>query len=701
MLRVKPIYGASGHHASSTSLSIPPSCTLIEYGGVRVLVNVGWDETYSFSRRHIFERAEGRHTLPRSLITSISPHMPPVSLPSVDAVLITDSSLQALGGLPIYFGSQSILNKSHHHGNNITTATPVICATFPTLKMGQMTLYDHHANLCFDGQDPGYTLEDVDSLFSPMSPKCIKTLKYAQTLTVLDPTTGQPALEITPHRAGHVVGAAYFILKRVTDDTEVVVAPIFHHTKEKHLDSSTIFKFATACDVLVTTPGGPSGLLGQLYHTTTNNKKPILNAPSVGRDEGELIETVLSTLRRGGNVLLPVDASGRVLELLLLLDQHWTKHRLGHAYNLAWVGSMAVNTIEFARSQLEWMATTIGAQFDSQRGHAFALKNVQIYAHAKQFFDALGTAGVAATSGTILASAGGTASGGMIATSSSSTSSGVPLLSSTAGVSSIKGFDKATNMEGKESNPTVVLASGASLDYGPARDILLKWCENSDNAIILTDSRRCTSRGALIVQHRSQQYLHSLPPNLTPSTIHRRSSSTSINRNAGGSFRENTPAMSTPPSNEFIATDDNVISNFTVEPKDTSTSEYSIAAQLLLKWCEAKASNEEMADVVEVDIPIPSRVELSGSELQSFLKEEESTKLRQKQEDERKAMLREVELAKGRLRLNDDEATTLDSAKGPIHPSSTTTAVKNTQIRKKMRVDPNLFLKFSRPCHST
>jgi hypothetical protein len=120
-----------------------------------------------------------------------------------------------------------------------------------------------------------------------MSSKCIKTFKYAQTITILDPTAGQSALEITPRRAAHLVGAApYFILKRVADDTEVVVAPIFHHTKGKNLDSSTIFQFATACDVLVTAPGGPSGILGQLYHTTTN-KKPILNAPSVGRDEAE------------------------------------------------------------------------------------------------------------------------------------------------------------------------------------------------------------------------------------------------------------------------------------------------------------------------------------------------------------------------------------------------------------------------------
>ena len=50
-------------------------------------------------------------------------------------------------------------------------------------------------------------------------------------------------------------------------------------------------------------------------------------------------------------------------------------------------------------------------------------------------------------------------------------------------------------VEASNGNPTVVLASGASLDSGPARDLLLRWSENQDNAIILTDSSRCVPRG--------------------------------------------------------------------------------------------------------------------------------------------------------------------------------------------------------------
>jgi hypothetical protein len=83
-----------------------------------------------------------------------------------------------------------------------------------------------------------------------------------------------------------------------------------------------------------------------------------------------------------------------------------------------------------------------------------------------------------------------------------------------------------------------------------------------------------------------------------------------------------------------------------------SISEDSTSGQLLLKWCEAKAEKEEMADVVEYDVMVPKRAPLAGAELKAFLKQEEAKRLKEKAAEERRAMLREVELlAKGRLRL--------------------------------------------------
>lgn len=142
-------------------------------------------------------------------------------------------------------------------------------------------------------------------------------------------------------------------------------------------------RFGANADALLTSAGGPRGLLGRLYRPKPagggrRGGGGVLPSPAGHRSEAELLDAVMAALRRDGNVLLPVDASGRVLELLLLLDRHWMRHRLGGTYNLIWLGPMCRNVLEFARALLEWMAPPLGAQFDSQRGHPFFLRSVQI-----------------------------------------------------------------------------------------------------------------------------------------------------------------------------------------------------------------------------------------------------------------------------------------------------------------------------------
>ena len=416
MLRVTPLYGSYGHHPSSASLSIPPSSTLVEYGGVRVLVNVGWDESLPLPDYASVTAASGGDVNPSSGTgTSTSgtsmdfdSAVPPEFLPDVDAIVLTDSTLSSLGGLPMYLGRRARAARLAHlraaagqaegeGGSNKKGSAeaaaavelpplPPLYGTYPTLKMGQMTLYDYHATQCLDGRNPGFDLSDIDELFAENVH--FIPLKYSQTLSLpLDPnatsrkagvvaaqvsaaTSVKPLLGVTPHRAGHVTGGAFYVLRRLSDETEVVVAPgnAYQPAKERHLDGATLHKFGGAADVLITGPGGSGGLLGRLYRPPSGGGRPILTSTTVSRKEGELVELVMAALRRGGNVLLPVDASGRVMELLLVLSRHWERQRLGSAYNLCWVGSMSWNTIEFARSQLEWMAAPLGAQFDSQRG---------------------------------------------------------------------------------------------------------------------------------------------------------------------------------------------------------------------------------------------------------------------------------------------------------------------------------------------
>lgn len=73
-----------------------------------------------------------------------------------------------------------------------------------------------------------------------------------------------------------------------------------------------------------------------------------------------------------GSVLIPVDAAGRLLELLLLLEEAWTSKSL--PYPLVLLSPVAHTTLRFTRSQLEWMNESIVKLFGNKRGNPFALK---------------------------------------------------------------------------------------------------------------------------------------------------------------------------------------------------------------------------------------------------------------------------------------------------------------------------------------
>lgn len=75
---------------------------------------------------------------------------------------------------------------------------------------------------------------------------------------------------------------------------------------------------------------------------------------------------------------MPVDAAGRVLELLLVLHGAWAQHQLHASYTLAFLSSQSGNTVDFARSQLEWMTDKCRKMFDTHKINPFALAHLRL-----------------------------------------------------------------------------------------------------------------------------------------------------------------------------------------------------------------------------------------------------------------------------------------------------------------------------------
>jgi len=290
-----------------------PLCYLLEVDDFKILLDCGWDPKFDLDVLKPLTKLVKR----------------------VDAVLISHPDIPHLGALPYAVGKLGL--------------TAPVYATIPVYKMGQMFMYDAYQNRYSNEDFTLFNLDDVDAAFD----KFVQ-LKYSQRVTFEGNGAG---IEITAHPAGHLIGGSVWKIKK--ENEEIIYAVDYNHKKERHLSSVTLEAL-----------GRPTLLITDSYNALNSQ------ASRKNRDN-ELLDTVMQILRGGGDVLIPVDTAGRVLELLIVLDQYWTNNKLG-TYSLAFLSNVSFNTIEFAKSQLEWMNDTIMNAFNHSRENPFSFKHARL-----------------------------------------------------------------------------------------------------------------------------------------------------------------------------------------------------------------------------------------------------------------------------------------------------------------------------------
>ena len=127
----------------------------------------------------------------------------------------------------------------------------------------------------------------------------IEAIDYYTTHTV-------SSIRITPYPAGHVLGAAMYMVEIA--GLNVLFTGDYSREEDRHLVSATIPK-GIKTDVLIC-----ESTFGTALHV-----------PRLER-ETALTKSITSILDRGGRALLPVFALGTAQELLLILDEYWGKH---------------------------------------------------------------------------------------------------------------------------------------------------------------------------------------------------------------------------------------------------------------------------------------------------------------------------------------------------------------------------------------
>ncbi|XP_027110294.1 cleavage and polyadenylation specificity factor subunit 2 isoform X1 [Coffea eugenioides] len=352
-----------------TSVQVKPLCGvynenplayLVSVDGFNFLVDCGWNDHFDTSLLEPLSRVA----------------------PTVDAVLLSHSDTLHLGALPYAM-------------KKLGLSAPVF-ATEPVYRLGLLTMYDQYLSRKQVSEFDLFTLDDIDSAFQN-----ITRLTYSQNYHISGKGEG---IVIAPHVAGHLLGGT--VWKITKDGEDVIYAVDFNHRKERHLNGTVLESFVR-----------PAVLITDAYNALNNQ-------PSRRQRDQEFLDAIMKTLRADGNVLLPVDTAGRVLELILILEQFWEQHKL--AYPIFFLTYVSSSTIDYVKSFLEWMSDSIAKSFEHTRDNAFLLRHVKLLINK-------------------------------------------------------------SDLESVPDGPKVVLASMGSLEAGFSHDIFVEWVSDTKNLILFSE----------------------------------------------------------------------------------------------------------------------------------------------------------------------------------------------------------------------
>ncbi|KAG0172138.1 cleavage and polyadenylation specificity factor subunit 2 [Apophysomyces sp. BC1034] len=295
-------------------------CYLLEIDEVKILLDCGWSDKFEIEDLANLKKVAKQ----------------------IDVVLLSHCDLHHLGAYPYARG-------------HLGLACPVY-STVPVVNLGKMCMYDLYQSKTNEMEFETFSLEDVDNAFDK-----ITSLRYSQPCALPGKCQG---ITITAYAAAHTIGGTIWKIKQDTD--EIVYAVDFNHRKECHLDGTALYSGGVMLDALTR----PSLLITDALNAS------VIHPPRREDRYAAMFDTMISSLEKGGSVLLPTDSSARVLELSYLLDQHWTFYQLN--YPLIMLTNTSYHTAHFAKSMLEWMGDDLTKKFSQTRENPYEFKYLRL-----------------------------------------------------------------------------------------------------------------------------------------------------------------------------------------------------------------------------------------------------------------------------------------------------------------------------------
>lgn len=254
--------------------------------------------------------------------------------------MISHGTISHCGALPYLYGKAGLACTTY--------------ATIPINNLGQQAFYDLYKSKRDQFDFNTFTIKEIDYAFDKMV-----QLRYSQPYSLLGKALG---ITITAYPAGHTLGGSIWKIKKGTDT--IVYAVDYNHKKERHLNGTILH---VSGDLL----SRPSLLITNSIHCCNN-------ATEIPRKQRDifLMSTISNTLKNQGNVLIPMDSTFRVLEMLYLLEQHVAFSKL--EFHFLFLTFQASRTISLAKNMLEWMGEAATLSFSQSKENPFDFKHFKM-----------------------------------------------------------------------------------------------------------------------------------------------------------------------------------------------------------------------------------------------------------------------------------------------------------------------------------
>lgn len=206
-------------------------------------------------------------------------------LTELDAVVISHAHLDHSGFVPYLF-------KLGYRG-------PVYC-TLPTRDLMILLQFDYIDVLVKNGKEPPYTERDVKEM-----------LKYCVPRDYREVTDIAADMRLTLHNASHILGSASVHLHIGEGAHNLVYSADFKYGFTRLFNNIDINYPRLETLIIESTYGGKEDIM-----------------PERQNAEQRLVQVIMETLSKGGNVLIPVFSVGRAQEAMLVLEEYYRRGAL-------------------------------------------------------------------------------------------------------------------------------------------------------------------------------------------------------------------------------------------------------------------------------------------------------------------------------------------------------------------------------------